>query len=492
MLVQVVLFAVFLFLLLQALKKPANYPPGRWGLPLVGSVPLPGPTVQDHLRSLHKKHGDVYLWRMGTQVMVFVHDFQLLRDAFNRQEFSDRPDWLLYKAENDVALGVVSSNNLIWHNNRRFSLRQLRDLGMGKSKLVDAVQSRAMWLVENFSKTAGKGTTSISLPLKVAITNVIWQLVGGKQFEGDDPKMVEFDAIFKDLLDAETVYAVQDFLPWLRHLMPESLFKWLTKDHVINGTINRFTAFFYEEIDEHSATLIPGEPRDLIDGYLMEMESRKNDPDTTFNRKDLAFLLLDLFLAGSETTTSTLTWMLYYLSTYPHVQRKLQAELDAVIPEGHQATLEDKPRLPYTEAVIHETLRQSSLVATGVHHVANRDITLGGYTIPKGAVLNSATFTIHKDPRYWDKPEEFMPERWLDQDGKFVTKKEGFIPFGVGKRQCLGESLARMEMIIFTTTLLRQLSFAPPPGKTLNLKPDPSNPFLQLPFPQELHVTVRT
>lgn len=492
MLVEVVLFAVFLFLLLQVLKKPANYPPGRWGLPLVGYVPLPGPTVQDHLRSLHKKHGDVYLWRMGTQVMVFVHDFRLLRDAFNRQEFSDRPDWLLYRSENNVAYGVVSSNNLTWHNNRRFSLRQLRDLGMGKSKLVDAVQLRAMWLAENFSKTAGKGTTPIALPLKVAITNVIWQLVGGKQFEVDDPKMIEFDAITKDFLDAETMYAIQDFLPWLRHLMPDSLFKWLTKDHVMNSTINRFLEFFYEEIDEHSATLIPGEPRDLIDGYLMEMENKKNDPDTTFNRKDLAFLVLDLFLAGSETTSSTLTWMLYYLSSYLHVQRKLQAELDAVIPEGHQATLEDKPRLPYTEAVIHETLRHSALVATGVHHVASRDTTLGGYTIPKGAVLNTAIFTIHKDPRYWNKPEEFMPERWLDQDGKFVTKKEGFIPFGVGKRQCLGESLARMEMLIFTTTLLRQLSFAPPHGKTLNLKPDPANPFLQLSVPQELLVTVRT
>uniref|UniRef100_A0A0N7ZDN9 Cytochrome P450 n=1 Tax=Scylla olivacea TaxID=85551 RepID=A0A0N7ZDN9_SCYOL len=110
----------------------------------------------------------------------------------------------------------------------------------------------------------------------------------------------------------------------------------------------------------------------------------------------------------------------------------------------------------------------------------------------QGAVLNTATFTIHHDPRYWDKPEEFMPERWLDQDGKFVSKKEGFVPFGVGKRQCLGESLARMELLIFTTTLLQRLSFAPLPGKTLNLKPDPSNPFLHLPVPQELHVTLRT
>ena len=79
--------------------------------------------------------------------------------------------------------GVVSSNNLIWHNNRRFSLRQLRDLGMGKSKLVQAVQERAMWLVDEFSKHAGKGGP-IALPIKIAITNVIWQLVAGESCSG--------------------------------------------------------------------------------------------------------------------------------------------------------------------------------------------------------------------------------------------------------------------------------------------------------------------
>uniref|UniRef100_A0A0P4WDM3 Cytochrome P450 n=1 Tax=Scylla olivacea TaxID=85551 RepID=A0A0P4WDM3_SCYOL len=176
--------------------------------------------------------------------MVFVNDFRLLREAFNRQEFTERPDWMLYKTNENIALGVVSSNNIIWHNNRRFSLRQLRDLGMGKSKLVDAVQMRAMWLVEKFSERAGNGTP-IALPIKIAITNVIWQLVGGKQFEEDDPKMTEFDTILKEFLDSETLYAIQDFLPWVRYLMPAFLFKRLTKEHVIINTLDRFLKFFY-------------------------------------------------------------------------------------------------------------------------------------------------------------------------------------------------------------------------------------------------------
>ncbi|XP_050734563.1 cytochrome P450 2L1-like [Eriocheir sinensis] len=490
MLVEVVLLGVLLLLLRKALKKPSEYPPGRWGLPLVGYVPLPGPTYQDHLRNLNKKHGDLYLWRMGAQLMVYVHDFRLMRDAFSRPEFTDRPDFQIFSFLEEKVLGVVGTNGDAWVNNRRFSLRQLRDLGMGKSRLVDAVQRQATWLVEVFKKQAGKAAP-VPYALRVAIVNVIWQLVAGKQFDIEDPKMQEFEKLMDEILSNQDRASIQDFLPWLRYIMPSSVFKRLSKYDSTVYSKNKFLTYFFEVIEEHQATLNPGEPRDLIDGYLMEMEQKKNDPDTTRSKRDLAFLVLDLFFAGNETTTTTVTWVFYYLANHPRVQQKLQAEIDAVLTDGRLATLEDKPRLPYTEAVIHEVLRMSSLIPTGVPHVASRDTTLGGYTIPKGAVINGTTFTIHRDPRYWDNPDEFLPERWLDSDGKFVTKKEGFLPFGVGKRQCLGESLARMEILVFSTTVLQQVSFSVPPGKTVSLKPDPRVRIAQLPIAQDLLASVR-
>ncbi|XP_050734557.1 cytochrome P450 2L1-like isoform X1 [Eriocheir sinensis] len=490
MLVEVVLLGVLLLLLWKALKKPSEYPPGRWGLPLVGYVPLPGPTFKDHLRSLNKKHGDIYLWRMGTQIMVFLHDFRLLRDAFIRPEFTDRPGWQLFMFLEEKALGVVSSNDDIWVNNRRFSLRQLRDLGMGKSRLVDAVQRQAMWLVEVFKKQAGKAAP-VPYALRVAIVNVIWQLVGGKQFDIEDPKMQEFEKLMEETMSSQDRMSIQDFLPWLRYLMPSSVFKRLIKYNTMIHTKDKFLTYFFEVIEEHQATLNPGEPRDLIDGYLMEMEQKKNDPDTTRSKRDLAILMMDLFFAGNETTTTTITWLFYYLANHPRVQHKLQAEIDSVLTDGRLATLEDKPRLPYTDAVIHEVLRMSSLTLLSLPHMASRDTTLGGYTIPKGAVVSGTAFSIHRDPRYWDSPDEFLPERWLDSDGKFVTKKEGFLPFGVGKRQCLGESLARMEILVITTTVLQRVCLSVPPGRTVSLKPDPRVRFIQTPVAQDLFVSVR-
>ncbi|KAK4318676.1 hypothetical protein Pmani_010304 [Petrolisthes manimaculis] len=131
------------------------------------------------------------------------------------------------------------------------------------------------------------------------------------------------------------------------------------------------------------------------------------------------------------------------------------------------------------EAVIHESLRVSSLSCTGVSHAASRDTMLGGYVIPKGAILNSSNIIIHHSSRYWDEPHLFKPERWLDNNGKFNTKKEGFMPFSIGKRQCVGEGLARMEMLIFTSALMQNFTFTIPPGATLCLESVPGNPFFR-------------
>ncbi|KAG0711433.1 Cytochrome P450 2L1 [Chionoecetes opilio] len=181
---------------------------------------------------------------MGTQTMVFVHDYQLLRDAFNRLEFTDRPSWEIFKFNEEVAYGVVGSNGALWHNNRRFSLRQLRDLGMGKSRLVDAVQRQAAWLAGVLAKQAGR-PAPVPHALKIAIVNVLWQLVGGREFDVEDPKLKEFEDLTKAVLDSEASLAIQDFLPWLRYLMPTFLFKRLVKQDVLDVTKKRFCEFFY-------------------------------------------------------------------------------------------------------------------------------------------------------------------------------------------------------------------------------------------------------
>ncbi|KAK4294777.1 hypothetical protein Pmani_032615 [Petrolisthes manimaculis] len=102
-----------------------------------------------------------------------------------------------------------------------------------------------------------------------------------------------------------------------------------------------------------------------------------------------------------------------------------------------------------------------------------------------------SNITIHHSSRYWDEPHLFKPERWLDNNGKFNTKKEGFMPFSIGKRQCVGEGLARMEMLIFSSALMQNFTFTIPPGATLSLESVPRNPFFRRHIIQNIMVTAR-
>ncbi|XP_063867797.1 cytochrome P450 2L1-like [Scylla paramamosain] len=490
MLVELLLFAVLVFLLWKTFRKPPGLPPGRWGLPLVGYIPWTSKSFEEQVMDLHEQYGDIFLWRMGTQLMMFLKDYKLVKEAYSRFDFIDRPNWETFKTFEETPHGVATSNGLLWHNNRRFTLRQLRDLGMGKSSMVGAVQHQGLKLRETIAEKAGT-PGMIPHQLHVTVLNVIWHMVASRQFDAEDKMLQEFLKLMEDFVLISNRLAIKDFLPWLENIMPDFLFKRLIKYHGTKDLKDKFIRYFTDEIEEHKATLDPDNPRDLIDSYLLEMEAKKDDPETTCSEWDLIFLMFDMFFAGSETTVNTFTWLCCYLAAHPQVQGKMHTEIDEVLPNGALPTLAEKPRMPYTEAVINEVMRVCSLVNFGLQHMAASDTQLGGYTIPKGAVVNATVTSIHYDCRYWDRPREFKPERWLDKNGKFFIPKEGFLPFGLGKRVCVGESLARMELFILTTMVFQSFSIAPPPGKSVNLTPDLSGFFFRKAMPNEFVFTAR-
>ncbi|CAG0896471.1 unnamed protein product [Darwinula stevensoni] len=115
--------------------------------------------------------------------------------------------------------------------------------------------------------------------------------------------------------------------------------------------------------------------------------------------------------------------------------------------------------MPYTEAFIMEVQRLARLVPLGVGHAATEDVEFGGYRFPKGTVFMANIWSCHSDPNYWPDPEKFDPGRFLNSDGSLKTKVPSFLPFALGKRQCLGESLARMELFLFVTIFMQKLTF---------------------------------
>ncbi|XP_026544121.1 cytochrome P450 2J6-like [Notechis scutatus] len=216
---------------------------------------------------------------------------------------------------------------------------------------------------------------------------------------------------------------------------------------------NKIEAFLQEEIDKHKASLTPGEPRDFTDAYLEEMQKPERK-GSSFEEEQLLILLSNLFVAGTETMAATLQWALLYLMAFPEIQEKCWKEIDTVI--GNKAILkfEDRKKLPYTNAVIHEIQRVSNVTPLGLPHAPIQDVQLFGYKIPKDTMVLVNIQSAHHDESQWKFPNEFNPSNFLNEEGEFV-KPEAFLAFSAGPRVCLGENLARMELFFFFTSILR-------------------------------------
>ena len=177
-------------------------------------------------------------------------------------------------------------------------------------------------------------------------------------------------------------------------------------------------------------------------------------------------VMIDLFLAGMETTSSSLLWSFFYLLHHPECQGKIHDEINAHIGRDRLPSLEDKPKLDYTNAFMHEAMRCTAFVPMSVFHFTYSEIKYKGYTIPPDTMLVSSLYHVLHDPDYFPEPEKFRPERFLDSQGKFKPD-ERVVPFGIGKRYCLGKSLAEKEYFLFFVGLMQGFEVSKVPGTTL-------------------------
>ncbi|MEQ2183378.1 Cytochrome P450 2K1, partial [Goodea atripinnis] len=194
--------------------------------------------------------------------------------------------------------------------------------------------------------------------------------------------------------------------------------------------------------------------------------------DSHYHNDNLLMTVMNLFTAGTETTSTTLRWALLFMAKYPKIQDQVQEELSSVI-GGRQVQVEDRQNLPFTDAVIHETQRVANIAPFAISHRTSQDVTFQGHFIEKGTPVIPVLTSVLHDESEWEKPNIFYPGHFLSSDGRFL-KRDAFMPFSAGRRMCPGESLARMELFIFFTTLLQHFQFTPPPGVTeeeLDLSP---------------------
>jgi cytochrome P450 len=388
--------------------------------------------------------------------------------------------------------GIILSEGTHWEQQRRFTLRKLRDVGFAKSTMESLILDEVNGMCKWFEKRLDKPMSGIRI-FNGAVVNALWNIVSGERSEWDAPEPPELIKRVESLMGSIHKLTASGvvYAPILRFILPEAT-GW-------NGwlkNIDRVTEMTQASVQRHAQELDPNNPQDLIDHYLIEMQN-ETDPKSSFYKengdKNLKAAIPDLFIAGSETTSHTLSWTMLFLAHNPRVQKKLQNELDVVVGQIRQPLLSDRANLPYTEAVIMETLRRSALVTNGVPHKMLEDKVINGYFFPKNATIMSNLYQVNNDPKVWGDPEIYRPERFLTPDGSNIVKHDSYMPFSLGRRQCLGMSLANDTLFLFTSAIFQRFYVKPDPtddGNALN-KIRPTTKMINDPEPFRIIVSQR-
>ncbi|XP_035298964.1 cytochrome P450 2C29 isoform X1 [Cricetulus griseus] len=459
------------FLLLLSLWRQkaerGKLPPGPTPLPLIGNfLQIDVKNIQKSFTKLSKVYGPVFTLYFGQQPTVVLHGYNAVKEALidHGEEFSGRGR-IPFLDKNFNGLGVIFSNGNIWKEMRRFSLITLRNLGMGKRSIEDRVQEEAQCLVEELRKTNGSPCDP-SFILAYAPCNVICSIVFQNRFDYKDKDFLNLLKFLEEntkILSSPWIQVCNSF-PALLDYCPGS-HKLFFKNYTY------VKSYFLEKIKEHVDSLDVTNPRDFIDYYLIKRQKENCNQELKYTLENLAVIVNDLFGAGTETTSSTLRYALLLLMKYPQVTAKVQEEIDRVVGRDRSACMQDKSRMPYTNATIHEVQRFIDLVPNSIPHAVTRDVKFRNYLIPKGTTVIVSLSSVLHDSKEFPNPETFDPGHFLDGNGNF-KKSDYFMPFSTGKRVCAGEALAQMELFLFLTTILQKFklkSLLPP--KDVNITP---------------------
>ncbi|XP_039590603.1 cytochrome P450 2J6-like [Polypterus senegalus] len=440
-------------------RSPKNFPPSPPGLPFVGNVFHLDPK-QPHInmKKLAQKYGNIFSLRLGRSRVVVVNGYKMAKEALVNQPDAvpSRPSDPMFERINKL-YGVVLSSGYPWKQQRRFMLTTLRNFGVGKKSLESTIIEELGYFHQAIQEEQSRPFEPHYL-INNAVANIICSIVFGRRFEYSDQRFQELlHLIFEAVFLEGTIWAqLYNAFPTIMKVLPG-------RHHVLFSDYDKVVEFLRSEIEEHKKDWDPAAPRDFIDCYLEEIERRKKDVEAKFHEENLSYTLLDLFVAGTETTSTTLRWALMYMMKYRDVQEKVQKEIDAVLGRDQPPSMQDRNNLPYTDAVIHEIQRMADIIPINMARKADEEFSLGGCIIPKHTTvlvnLNSVLF----DEEEWDDPYTFKPERFLDANGKF-EKNDAFFVFSAGKRSCVGERLARMELFLFFTSLLQKFTFQSPEG----------------------------
>ncbi|XP_019493007.1 PREDICTED: cytochrome P450 2W1 isoform X2 [Hipposideros armiger] len=403
---------------------------------------------------LSERYGPVFTIHLGGQKMVVLSGYEAVREALveTGQELAGRPPIAIFQLIQGGG-GIFFSSGARWKAARQFTVRTLHSLGVGRGPVTEKVLQELRCLVGQLDHYGGR-----PFPLALlgwAPSNVTFALLFGQRFDYRDPVFVSLLGLINEVMVLLGTPGLQLF-----NIYPR-LGALLRLHRPVLRKIEEVRAILTTLLEARRPPAPGGGPvHSYVDALIRQGQG--GDPDGLFAQTNVVACVLDMVMAGTETTSATLQWAALLMGKHPSVQGRVQEELDRVLGPRRPPRPEDQRSLPYTNAVLHEVQRFITLLPH-VPRCTVADTQLHGYLLPKGTPVVPLLSSVLLDKTQWETPRQFNPGHFLDASGCFV-KRAAFLPFSAGRRVCVGESLARTELFVLFAGLLQRFRLLPPLG----------------------------
>ncbi|CAM6041050.1 unnamed protein product [Sphagnum compactum] len=443
------------------------------GLPIIGNIhQLRNDTMHITFMQMAEKYGPIMYLKLGSRGVVVAstaetaHEFVKVQDLVWAGRQTSMAHEILTNNQMDIAGAPYGP---YWRHLRKICAQELFTSKSLESFRFPRAQEFNQMVKSIMDEVQEGKIVQLNLKLNHLAFNNLTRMMLNKRLFGLDVSAQEEALNFKEvlfkLLKLSSTIVVGDFIPWL---------KWLS---IVTG-YRRYMKTLKRDIDSMLQEFLElkksgknmqeendGGPRrqDFVDVLLTQPAENGTGhlSDTS-----IRCVILDMLLAGTDTSSNSVEWGIAALLRYPHCLKKLQAELDEVVGKDKTVTESDVPKLPYLNAFVKELFRLYPPAPLGISHQCMKDTTLQGYDFVAGTRLYLNIYAIHRDPKWWENPLEFDPERFIkNPDISMKGNYFHFIPFGVGRRQCPGISLGVLFVQLGLARLVQSFEFSLPDGQ---------------------------
>ncbi|XP_063706238.1 probable cytochrome P450 304a1 [Culicoides brevitarsis] len=407
---------------------------------------------------------------IGDTPTIVANDYESVREILFNQAYDGRPDIYVARLRDPdhEKRGIFFTDGPQWKEQRRFTLRHLRDYGFGRrfetleseirdelTELINIIKGGPRYEHEKqFFRS--DGYVNCPSAFFMCLGNCFLQVLVGERIPRKEQHTIARAGILGILFQrtGDDYGKLLSVIPWIRYIFPNA--SGYNKFKLANKGLYKFMKNI---IDKQLKSFDINAERHFLDLYFKEMKGITNDKEEGFYYKQLILACIDFFFPALTAIGAQTSFLFEFCLKNPKIKQNIQQEIDDVVGQGRLPNLDDRVHMHYTEACIRELLRFQTLVPSSIPHKAMFDVVYQGFFVPKGCFMVPSLYAMHFDEKKWIEPHTFMPERFLDSRGQLSLKKDISLPFGAGKRLCAGETFARNILFLFITALFQNFDF---------------------------------